>query len=128
MAAKINYVAELTLLAKVIGAFVAICGGFWFFGEPFLEDYVESHFEKHEQQVKKERSTRVRWRTLIATKIGCDEDEAHIKVGKVVREEEENLKKIWEVIDSDYNYNKSQRNKIIGEIHYISPNSLLNKE
>ena len=126
--AKIDYVSELSLLAKVIAAIIAICGGIWFFGEPFLEKYVDSHIKAHEQRLEDADLSKVKWRSLISTKIGCDEDEAHIKVGKVVREEEENLKKIWATIDEDYNYNKAQRNKIISEIIYIYPSTTLRLE
>ena len=116
------------LLGKTLGAIIATLTALWFFGEPFLEDYVDGHIKAHEQRLEEADLSKVKWRTLVSNKIGCDEDEAHIKVGKVVREEEEKLNKIWSTLDEDYRYNKEQRNKIVTEIQYIYPGTTLRLE
>ena len=123
----------ITDLGKILGAMMGLCIAIGFFGEPFLDDYVESHIEEYEEKHKEELSSKVKLRSLLASKMGCDQDEVHIEIGKMYREEktvhaeidsvDASIKKevgnIKFLLDQDYNWNKSERRKILREIQII---------
>ena len=120
-------------LVKVFGPIMGLCTVLWFFGEPFLEDYVESHIEAYEKKHAQELSGKVKLRTLLASKMGCDTDEVHIEIGKMYREEktvrtsidslDASIKKevlnIKYLLDEDYSFNKSERIKILRDVKRI---------
>jgi hypothetical protein len=112
----------------VMTAIVATLGALWFFGEPFLEDYVDNHFEVYEKKHKTENSKKVKLRSLLSEKMGVPSDEVHIELGRMYQSELIEREKIYEAISKDYNHNKSKRNKIIKEIKSIHPQTVLNHE
>jgi len=81
-------------LGKIFGSMMGLCVALWFFGEPFLEDYVESHVKAYEKKHAQEMSSKVKLRALLAGKMGCDADEVHIELGKLYREEKKVKKKL----------------------------------
>ena len=120
-------------LGKILGSMMGLCVALWFFGEPFLEDYVESHIEQYEEKHKQELSSKVKLRSLLSSKMGCDIDEVHIEIGKMYREEktvrtsidslDASIKKevlnIKHLLDEDYSFNKSERIKILRDVKRI---------
>ena len=72
-------------LGSIAGAIVAICGLLWTIGEPMLEDYVDKHIESYEERKEKENSKKVKLRTLLSNKMGVDDDEVHIELGKTYK-------------------------------------------
>ena len=120
--------SEFLKLSKTLTAIVATLGFVWFFGEPFLEDYVESHFDAYDANHKKENSEKIKLRFLLSEKMGCDPDEVHIELGRLYQAEKNERKKIYQYIDKDWKTSKEKRNKIIKEIKYIYPQTVLNYE
>jgi len=105
--------SEFVKFSKVMTAIVATLVSVWFFGEPFLEDYVENHFEAYDIKHKKENSQKVKLRKLLSDKMDVDEDEVHIELGRMYQAEK---------------VSKDKRNKIIKEIKYLYPQTVLNYE
>jgi hypothetical protein len=120
--------SDFLKLSKTLTAVVSTVIAFGYFGEPFLEDYVESHFVVYEKKHKKENSEKIKLRDLLSEKMGCDADEVHIELGRMYKNELIERKKIYEAIDGDYNHSKDKRNKIVKEIKYIYPQTVLNYE
>ena len=116
--------SEIVKFSKVMAAIVTTLGSVWFFGEPFLEDYVESHFDAYEIRNKQESSDKMKLRDLLGIKMGLPSDEVHIELGRMFKNETN----VHETIDSDYIEAKNKRNKIIKEIKNIYPNTVLNYE
>ena len=85
--------AKLGTIAASISAILAML---WFIGEPALDDYVDSHIKAYEQRKKKEVSNKVKLRTLLSDKMGVADDEVHIELGKLYKEE----KKFKATLDS----------------------------
>jgi len=120
-------------LGKILGSMMGLCVAVWFFGEPFLEDYVSSHIEQYEEKHKQELSSKVKLRSLLSSKMGCDIDEVHIEIGKMYREEktvrtsidslDASIKKevlnIKHLLGEDYRFNKSERIKILRDVKRI---------
>ena len=121
---KVDVKSEFLNFAKVMAAIVTTLGSVWFFGEPFLEDYVESHFDSYEIKHKEENSRKAQLRDLLGVKMGVPSDEVHIELGHMFK----NKRKIYETIDADYIEAKNKRNKIIKEIKNIYPNTILTYE
>jgi len=119
---------EFFAFSKMMSAIVGTCVALWFFGEPFLEDYVDSHFEKYEKEHKERNSQKVKLRSLLSEKMGVDEDEVHIELGRMYKNEIPERNKIKELINSDWKVSKDRRNKIVKEIKYIYPNTVLDYE
>ena len=78
---------------------VPLLGVVWGITEPIVEDYL------HEQ-----------------VKVVQEEDK------RMITELEDKIKDLKSIVDKDYSHNLNKRNLIINEIHYIYPNSRLNKE
>ena len=74
-------------IGKILGSMMGLCVAVWFFGEPFLEDYVESHIEAYEIKHAEEVSGKKKLRSLLANEMGCDTDEVHIELGRMYKEE-----------------------------------------
>ena len=114
--------------SKMMSAIVGTCVALWFFGEPFLEDYVESHFEVYEKKHKEENSQKVKLRELLSEKMDVDVDEVHIELGRMYKNEIPERKKLKELIDGDWKTSKERRNKIVKEIKDIYPETVLDYE
>lgn len=121
-----NFKEEFVTLGKTLAAIIATLGSIWFFGEPFAEDYIESHFDTYELKHKEENSKKIKLRTLLSEKMGVDPDEVHIELGRMYKSEKTENKKIWDAIDADYKENKDAVNRIIQDIQYIYPGTTLN--
>ena len=119
---------EFVKFSKVMTAIVATLGCVWFFGEPFLEDYVQSHFESYEIKHKKENSQKVKLRKLLSDKMDVDEDEVHIELGRMYQAEKIERDKIYKAIDKDFIFSKKRRNDFVREIKFLHPQTLLNYE
>ena len=76
---------RLAHYGSIAGSVVAILGLLWLLGEPFLEDYVDTHIRTYDERKKEEDSKSVKFRSLCADKMGVAEDEAHIELGKVYK-------------------------------------------
>ena len=85
--------AKLGTIAASISAILAML---WFIGEPALEDYVDTHIKAYEQRKKEEVSNKVKLRTLLSDKMGVADDEVHIELGKIYKDE----KKVKADLDS----------------------------
>jgi hypothetical protein len=120
--------SEFLKFSKVMTAIVATLGSVWFFGEPFLEDYVESHIDAYELKHKEENSKKEKLRKLLSDKMLIPQDEVHIELGRMYQNEIGERNKLYEAIDNDYNHSKDKRNKIIKEIKKNHPNTILNYE
>jgi hypothetical protein len=117
---------EFISLGKTLGAIIATLTALWFFGEPFLEDYVESHFDTYELKHEEENSKKVKLRNLLSDKMGVAPDEVHIELGRMYQSEKPENQKLWDAINADYKENKDIRNRIIRDIQYIYPGTNLN--
>lgn len=84
---------------KQLAVVVPLLGVVWGITEPIVEDYL------HEQ-----------------VKVVQEEDK------RMITELEDKIKDLKSIVDKDYSHNLNKRNLIINEIHYIYPNSRLNKE
>lgn len=102
-------------IGKILGSMMGLCVALWFFGEPFLEDYVESHVKAYEQRHEQEQSSKVKLRTLLSSKMGCDVDEVHIEIGKMYRNEMQVHSQL-DSINSQFNH----ANKLIRETNAFS--------
>lgn len=91
---------EFLNLGKTLAAIVATLTAIWFFTEPFLEDYIQEHFETYDSRKKEEwkerKSNIVSLTTLLSEKMGVDEDEVHIEIGKLYNSGNNTLLKIEE--------------------------------
>jgi len=95
----------ITDLGKILGAMMGLCIAIWFFGEPFLEKYVEGHIEIYEARHKEELSGKTKLRTLLADKMKVDSDEVHIELGRLYQSEystREDIYKRLKLIDSEW--------------------------
>lgn len=97
-------------ISKYVGAFMVIQAGLGFIAKPFLDDYIDSHIEAHKKAIEEEESNKQSFRSLLAPKMEVDEDETHIGLGKLYREEE----KVWNEIKA-----------IKSEIRYYHPSTVL---
>lgn len=68
-------------LGAGLGSIIAICTSLWFFGEPFLEDYVDSKIELYEKARIEASSSKVKLRKLHADEMGIPVDRVHIVEG-----------------------------------------------
>jgi len=131
-------IKTLMFLGKFVGMMVALCTAMWFFGEPFLEDYVESHFEeydsKKEAEYKHKESQRISFRSLLSDKMSVDNDEVHIELGRLYKSEkierkamynyiDSIYKKLKKQIDADYSHSARMRKIIKKEIKLWNPKS-----
>jgi len=125
---KLDLKSEFFGFSKMMSAIVATCLALGFFGEPFLEDYVQDRIGEYEKKHEEKNSKRLKLRDLLSDKMKVDPDEVHIELGRMYQSELIERSKIYESIDSDYKHNKDKINKIIKEIKYIYPNTVLNYE
>jgi len=118
-------------IGTFLGSLIACLTAIWFFAEPFLEDYIYQQTEKYiqsdsfklfvDETIKKyekeseERNTnKVSLRSLLSTKMGIDEDEVHIELGRLYTKEK------------DYKEDVSKQFKSIKkEIHYYHNSTIL---
>lgn len=110
----------LKIVASIIGSVVGICIGVWYFGEAPLQNYVDGRIKaymvspefkmfvditveraKNEavEQKKQNDSGKVKLRTLFSDKMGVPEDEVHIEMGKLYRNEEAHKKELKDFMD-----------------------------
>lgn len=124
-------------LGKTLGSMVALCTALWFFGEPYLEDYVDNHIEVYDQKLAEEKSSKVKLRTLLAGKMGVEEDEVHIELGRLYKTEEskflqskqdvnyveskltKELKELKDLMTNQSSLNEQERRRILAEIEII---------
>lgn len=78
------------LLGKIAGALMAILTCLGFLGKPFLDDYIDAHIEAY----KVEASSKVKLRKLLSDKMGVDEDEVHIELGRMYKKESNIVREI----------------------------------
>jgi len=64
---------HLLELSKTVGAVMVIITACGFFGEPFLEDYVQIRIQKHQDKLDKDRKES--FRTLLGKSLKVDSDE-----------------------------------------------------
>jgi len=107
--------SELYLLAKGIVFMASVIGAIWFFGEDsfnakvderidlflqsdamkvYVDEVVQKERAKHEKIQVEKNSTTVALRKLLAIKMGVDEDEVHIELGRMYQKEKELKEKI----------------------------------
>lgn len=86
MAAASNNIS-LTKIGAWAGSLTAIFAFLWLMGEPFLEDYVDSHISTYEERKKEEESHKVSLRHLLGDKMGVSDDEVHIELGRLYKNE-----------------------------------------
>lgn len=79
---------------SIAGSMATILGLLWLIGEPFLEDYVDSHIENYDAIQKESNTKKVKLRTLLSEKMGIDVDEVHIELGKTYKQDKKIIKKI----------------------------------
>ena len=112
---NIKIKSELYLLAKGVVFMAAVIGAIWFFGEDsfntkvdkridlflesdamkvYVDGVVKREREKHEKIQIEKNSTTVALRKLLAIKMGVDEDEVHIELGRMYQKEKELKEKI----------------------------------
>ena len=72
----------LLLLGKISGAVTAILILLGLIGEPFLDQYIETKME----EARIMDSSKVKLRKLLSDKMGVDEDDVHIEIGKMYRD------------------------------------------
>jgi len=90
-----NVSALVKGLAASLVAIISLCGSLWFFGEPFLERYVNNKIQQERTRIETEDKGKVKLRKLLSDKMGIPADEVHIEIGRLYQDEEE----IWEEID-----------------------------
>jgi len=112
---NIKIKSELFLLGKGIVFIASVIGAIWFFGEDsfnakvdgriqgfiksdamkvYVDGVVKREREKHEKIQIEKNSTTVALRKLLAIKMGVDEDEVHIELGRMYQKEKELKEKI----------------------------------
>lgn len=73
------------IVATNIGTAVTIIGGLIFFGEHSFNAAVDARIDIHEENEIEKNSKQVKLRTLLSNKMGVDEDEVHIELGKMYK-------------------------------------------
>lgn len=73
----ISVTAAIIVALQTIGGFI---GSSWL--NHYIDDRVDAKIHLKEQEYKKKSKEKKSFRELIAPKIGLDEDEIHIKIGK----------------------------------------------
>lgn len=129
---KINDLStNFKIVATFLGSLITILGAIWFFGKPFLDDYINEKMDayivspsftmfvdktisEHEQEVAEKDSKKVGLRKLLSDKMGVAEDEVHIELGRMFKNE----RLFQEAII------KNQK-EIKEEIKYYHPNTIL---
>lgn len=111
-----------------IGAFAgslsAIVGFLWFIGEPFLDRYVDSHIKEYEDRQKEETSKGVKLRELLGYKMGVDNDEVHVEIGRQYRQQKEYVNTMDSLLSEVAEISKF--NKLVAkEFNYYHPDNLL---
>jgi len=78
------------LLGKIAGATMTMIALIGFLGKPFLDDHIDEHIEAY----KTEASTKQKLRKLLSEKMGVDEDEVHIEIGKMYKKKDKIVKEV----------------------------------
>lgn len=120
--------SELYLLGKGMIFIVTVIGAIWFFGRapfnekvderidlyidsPAMKVYVDKVIEKerirHQKEQVEKKSNLVKLRKLLSIKMGVDEDEVHIELGRMFKNEADLKDKIKEL---EKEINKLKRN------------------
>lgn len=73
-------------VGKIAGATIAILTALWFFGEPFLEDYVHDRIEEYDDKAIEENSGKVGLRTLFSNEMNVNSDRVHIIQGEMYKQ------------------------------------------
>ena len=81
--AKLNI---LKGLGAGLGSIVAICTALWFFGEPFLEDYVQYRIEVYDKQKTASQPSKVKLRELYSEEMSVPSDRIHIIEGNMYKQ------------------------------------------
>ncbi len=87
---------NLLLLGKIAGAAMALISICAFFGKPFLEDYVHEQIDLKFEAVKAEAEANKRpsFRSLLSKSMKVDEDEVHVRIGDMYKQEGDIKKEI----------------------------------
>ena len=91
---------KIKSLGAVAGSVMAMISLTVYLGEPFLEDYVNEQVDLHIKELKEEDSSRESLRNLLANKMGVDNDEVHIELGRLYNKEEVFKRSVVNLIDS----------------------------
>jgi len=91
---------KIKSLGAVAGSVMAMITLTVYLGEPFLEDYVNEQVDLHIKELKEEDSSRESLRNLLANKMGVDNDEVHIELGRLYNKEEVFKRSVVNLIDS----------------------------
>lgn len=78
---------SLTKIGAYAAAISAILAFLWLIGEPFLEDYVDTHIEAYDKKKVEDDSKKAKLRRLLGEKMGVDDDEVHIELGHLYKNE-----------------------------------------
>jgi hypothetical protein len=85
---------HLSHYGSIAGSVVAILGLLWLLGEPHLKNYIIENIEVYDKAEKDEDSKKVKLRKLLSEKMDIDEDEVHIELSKLYKEERRMTHKI----------------------------------
>jgi len=80
-------------ISKYVGAFMVIQAGLGFIAKPLLDDYIDNHIKTYQKQVEEKENNKQSFRSLLAPKMGVEEDEVHIELGRMYKDEQD-FKKI----------------------------------
>jgi predicted metalloendopeptidase len=100
----------LTIIGTACGSMMAIIGLVAFLAKPFLAEFVDTHIETYDQAKKEEDSKKEKLRKLLGGKMGIEEDEVHIEIGKMYKSEKEkeqaieDLQKLVNALRKEMNY------------------------
>ena len=111
----------LIQLGTICGSLMAILGLFWFVGEPALERYVDAQIELHDELEKKESSGTVKLRELLGYKMGVENDEVHIELGRLYKNNKFISKKLDSVLTVLNRFDKA----VLKEFNYYHSDNLL---
>lgn len=94
MAHETNHLAHY---GSIAGSVMAILTLLAFLGKPHLVEFIDNEIEEYDEKKKEEDSGKAKLRTLLGHKMGVEDDEVHIELGKTykkVMSEQDLIRKI----------------------------------